>query len=102
MLVPRTFRQLGVALACLGAVLVLIATSLTILIAPRLSSTNRGPAGIWFIGGVFFLLFLVGLIMMTAGISQGLTGRRNQRLMTGMITTLIALALLAMIGRALL
>lgn len=102
LLTAQTFRILGFVQAFLGGILAVGAVGLTILVAPKLSTVKGGTGTIIFILGIFGLLLAVGLTFFSAGIWQAFFGRRNQSLITFVLALLIALALVATIGRALL
>ncbi len=83
----------------LGGLLAIGGALLLIFAAPKVSGGIEVKLLIW---SVFGFLLAVGLTFVTAGFWQVLFGKRNQGLMTFVIGLLIALALIVVIGRAVL
>ena len=102
LLVAQTFKLLGLVLAFCGGLFVIGATSLIILFTLKLPDGKGITEGVvLFIYGILGLFLIVGLTIMTAGISQTLSGKRSQKLMTLFIILLIVFAITASIGKML-
>jgi len=83
----------------LGGLLAITGALLLIFAAPKLVGGTGVKLFVW---GIFGLLLAVGMTIMTAGFWQALFGRRNQSLMTFMITLLILITVVIAIGRTVL
>lgn len=99
LLTPETYRLLGLVLAFLGGLLAFAGALLLIFAGPRLVGSMGAKLFAW---GVFGLLLVVGLTIMTAGFWQVIFGKRSQSLMTYVIALITAIMVIAAIGRAIL
>lgn len=97
MLGSQAFRILGGILIFLGILLAGIGGSLLYFLIPKLPKNDDGRSTVAI--AIFVALLAAGLIVITAGVSQTLSGKKNRGLLTAMVVAFGVLLFFAAVAR---